>query len=178
MRARSAARKAMDRYLWDDRAGYFRTTTGTAAIAGMSSARQRFTLCSWDLRRRSRLRRSRSVQSRLLQGGGIVTTTIHSGQQWDAPNGWAPLQWIAVRGLARYGDDALAHDIARRWVATVRRVYANTGRIFEKYDVEHALPGGGGEYPVQDGFGWTNGVTRGLLQSYPDLRSATAGPSP
>jgi alpha,alpha-trehalase len=54
----------------------------------------------------------------------------------------------------------------------VRRVYTNTGRIFEKYDVEHALPGGGGEYPVQDGFGWTNGVTRGLLRLYPDLRQA------
>jgi alpha,alpha-trehalase len=46
--------------------------------------------------------------------------------------------------------------------------------MYEKYDVEHALPGGGGEYPVQDGFGWTNGVTRGLLQLYPDLRSAAA----
>jgi alpha,alpha-trehalase len=110
----------------------------------------------------------------LLQGGGVVTTTIHSGQQWDAPNGWAPLQWIAVRGFARYGDDALAHEIAGRWVATVRRVYANTGKIFEKYDVERALPGGGGEYPVQDGFGWTNGVTRGLLQVYPDLRAAAS----
>ncbi len=50
------------------------------------------------------------------------------------------------------------------------------GRIFEKYDVEHALPGGGGEYPVQDGFGWTNGVTRGLLHLYPDLRSAPGAP--
>ena len=68
----------------------------------------------------------------------------------------------------------MAHDIAARRVTTVRRVYANTGRIFEKYDVELALPGGGGEYPVQDGFGWTNGVTRALLQRYPDLRSTAA----
>ncbi|HVC29624.1 MAG TPA: trehalase family glycosidase, partial [Steroidobacteraceae bacterium] len=115
-------------------------------------------------------------QARLLQSGGVVTTTIHTGQQWDAPNGWAPLQWIAVRGFARYGDAGLAHQIARRWVGTVRRVYTNTGRIFEKYDVEQALPGGGGEYPVQDGFGWTNGVTRALLRLYPDLRSAAARP--
>jgi alpha,alpha-trehalase len=33
----------------------------------------------------------------------------------------------------------------------------------EKYDVEEVRPGGGGEYPTQDGFGWTNGVTRALL---------------
>ena len=118
--------------------------------------------------RRGRPRRSRqSCDRNCCKGGGIVTTTIHSGQQWDAPNGWAPLQWIAVRGLARYGDDALAHDIAGRWLATVRRVYANTGKMFEKYDVEHALPGGGGEYPVQDGFGWTNGVTRGPAAALP-----------
>ncbi len=168
--------EAMDRYLWDARAGYFtdydwrdhkRSDELSAAtlyplFVGLATSQQAAQVAV-------------VVRSQLLQGGGIVTTTLHSGQQWDAPNGWAPLQWIAVRGLAAYGDDALAHDIARRWVATVRRVYANTGRIFEKYDVEHALPGGGGEYPVQDGFGWTNGVTRGLLQRYPDLRSAAGG---
>jgi len=168
-------RRAMDDYLWDAKAGYFedrdwrrgkrRKELSAATLyplfVGLATSQQAAQVAT-------------AVRSQLLQGGGIVTTTIHSGQQWDAPNGWAPLQWIAVRGLARYGDDALAHEIAQRWVATVRRVYTNTGRIFEKYDVEHALPGGGGEYPVQDGFGWTNGVTRGLLQLYPDLRSAAA----
>lgn len=166
---------AMDHYLWDAKGGYFtdydwragkRTDELSAAtlyplFVGLATAEQAAHVTAL-------------VRARLLQGGGVVTTTIHSGQQWDAPNGWAPLQWIAVRGFARYGDDALAHEIAGRWVATVRRVYANTGKIFEKYDVERALPGGGGEYPVQDGFGWTNGVTRGLLQVYPDLRAAAS----
>ncbi|MGH8199347.1 MAG: trehalase family glycosidase, partial [Steroidobacteraceae bacterium] len=46
---------------------------------------------------------------------------------------------------------------------------ANTGKLVEKYDVEHNLPGGGGEYPLQDGFGWTNGVTRAMIALYPDL---------
>jgi alpha,alpha-trehalase len=41
--------------------------------------------------------------------------------------------------------------------------------MLEKYDVEKRRPGGGGEYPLQDGFGWTNGVTRALLAKYPDL---------
>ncbi len=166
-------REAMDHYLWDAGAGYFTDYDWREAKRrGELSAATLYPLFVGLATPRQAARVAAVAQSRLLKGGGIVTTNIHSGQQWDAPNGWAPLQWIAVRGLARYGDDALAHDIARRWVATVRRVYANTGKIFEKYDVEHALPGGGGEYPVQDGFGWTNGVTRGLLQLYPDLRSA------
>lgn len=37
----------------------------------------------------------------------------------------------------------------------------------EKYVVEgEGLGGGGGEYALQDGFGWTNGVTLMLLDTY------------
>jgi len=39
----------------------------------------------------------------ILQAGGWITTLARSGQQWDAPNSWAPLQWIVHRGLQRYG---------------------------------------------------------------------------
>jgi alpha,alpha-trehalase len=168
-------RQAMDRYLWDDRSGCFEDYDWRRAKRRRElSAATLYPLFVGLATPQQAARVTAAVQAQLLKGGGIVTTTIDSGQQWDAPNGWAPLQWIAVRGVARYGNEALAHEVARRWVATVRRVYANTGRIFEKYHVEHALPGGGGEYPVQDGFGWTNGVTRALLQRYPDLRSAAA----
>lgn len=163
----------MDRYLWDGKSGYFEDYDWRRGKRrGELSAATLYPLFVGLATSQQGSQVATVARSRLLEGGGIVTTTIHSGQQWDAPNGWAPLQWIAIRGVARYGNAALAHEIARRWVATVGRVYANTGKIFEKYDVEHALPGGGGEYPVQDGFGWTNGVTRGLLQLYPDLRSA------
>ncbi|MHA6770281.1 alpha,alpha-trehalase TreF [Sphingobium ummariense] len=106
---------------------------------------------------------------RLLAAGGLRTTLLATGQQWDQPNGWAPLQWIAVEGLARTGHDALAKEVARRWIATVDAAYRETGKMLEKYDVEERRPGGGGEYPLQDGFGWTNGVTRALIARYPDL---------
>jgi alpha,alpha-trehalase len=106
---------------------------------------------------------ARLAQASLLAPGGLRTTTVHTGQQWDQPNGWAPLLWIGVKGLDRYGKTALADDLARRWVRTVSTFYACTGRMVEKYDVESGRAGGGGEYPVQDGFGWTNGVTRSLL---------------
>jgi len=104
----------------------------------------------------------------LVKPGGLVTTTRTTGQQWDAPNGWAPLQWIAVEGLRNYGQSAPARDIACRWLGTVSRVYRATGKLLEKYDVVSRRAGGGGEYPLQDGFGWTNGVTAALLKLYPD----------
>jgi alpha,alpha-trehalase len=98
-----------------------------------------------------------------LKPGGFVTTTVTSGQQWDAPNGWAPLQWMAIEGLRRYGLDDLADRARSRWLALNRRTYAATGKMMEKYDVvDPDKPAGGGEYPGQDGFGWTNGVALAL----------------
>ena len=100
-----------------------------------------------------------------LRPGGFVTTLIGSGQQWDAPNGWPPLQWVAMEGVRRYGRADLA-DLARdRWLALGRRTYAATGKMTEKYDVlDLSRPAGGGEYPTQDGFGWTNGVALALAK--------------
>ncbi|MDF0490026.1 alpha,alpha-trehalase TreF [Sphingomonas sp. H39-1-10] len=109
------------------------------------------------------------AQAKLFAPGGLRTTTIRNGQQWDQPNGWAPLLWIGVQGLDRYGKTTLAEDLARRWVHTVSAYYDRSGLMIEKYNVETGSAGGGGEYPVQDGFGWTNGVTRALLDRYPAL---------
>ena len=98
-----------------------------------------------------------------LQPGGLRTTLDHSGQQWDAPNGWAPLQWMAVHGLLNYGYAEDANLIADRWLTINEKVYGNTGKMMEKYNVEDlSLLSGGGEYPTQDGFGWTNGVALGF----------------
>lgn len=99
----------------------------------------------------------------LVGGGGLRTTPVNTGQQWDDPNGWAPLQWIALDGLRHYREDALAARITGAWIATVTREYDASGKLLEKYDVAERRPGGGGEYPLQDGFGWTNGVTRALM---------------
>ena len=114
-----------------------------------------------------------AVESHLLEPGGLATTDIKTGQQWDVPNGWAPLQWIAVRGLTAYGRGDLSARIACRWLVNVARVYRASGRLVEKYDVSDiGRAGGGGEYPTQDGFGWTNGVTAGLLALYADRAAA------
>ncbi len=99
------------------------------------------------------------IQDEFLAPGGWLTTLRSSGQQWDRPNGWAPLQWIVFKGLKNYGFADEADLGAKRWVENNLNVYSQTGRLFEKYDVEHigTLPTGG-EYAVQDGFGWTNAI--------------------
>ena len=91
---------------------------------------------------------------------GVQTCALPiSVQQWDAPNGWAPLQWIAIKGLMNYNFTTLAKDTAQRWMRINENVYSNTGKMMEKYNVvTTGLKAGGGEYPSQDGFGWTNGV--------------------
>src|SRR5690606_26264330 len=104
-----------------------------------------------------------ALREHLLQRHGLATTSRRSGEQWDLPNGWAPLQWLAIRGLARYGEHALARDVAHRWIGRNLELFGTQRKLVEKYDVTGGAEAGGGEYPLQDGFGWTNGVLRALL---------------
>src|SRR5207302_7515844 len=109
----------------------------------------------------------RAVADRLgrdfLKPGGFITTNIASGQQWDAPNGWPPLEWLTIEGVRRYGRADLANDARARWLGLNRRTYTATGKMTEKYDVADLNKrAGGGEYATQDGFGWTNGVALAL----------------
>ncbi|MBC7672587.1 MAG: alpha,alpha-trehalase TreF [Polaromonas sp.] len=98
-----------------------------------------------------------------LKPGGFVTTQLASGQQWDAPNGWPPLQWLGAQAVRAYGRADIADDARARWLALERRTYRVTGKMTEKYDVADLNKrAGGGEYPTQDGFGWTNGVAQAM----------------
>jgi alpha,alpha-trehalase len=99
------------------------------------------------------------IRQQFLMDGGLVTTLENTGQQWDYPNGWPPLQWIGYEASKNYGHDVLAEEIASRWLGLNKKVFSATGKMMEKYDVaDTTRPGGGGEYETQDGFGWTNGV--------------------
>ncbi|MBT1706153.1 alpha,alpha-trehalase TreF [Chryseosolibacter indicus] len=100
-----------------------------------------------------------TLEKEFLEPGGLITTLTDTHQQWDAPNGWAPLQWMTYKGLKNYQIDKLADNIRNRWLRQNIRVYEATGKMMEKYNVmDTTLIAGGGEYPNQDGFGWTNGV--------------------
>lgn len=45
---------------------------------------------------------AQKIESRFLKPGGLISTLNTTHQQWDAPNGWAPLQWITINGLRNY----------------------------------------------------------------------------
>ncbi|XP_069695388.1 trehalase-like isoform X2 [Periplaneta americana] len=117
------------------------------------------------------------LQNKQIMGnlGGIPTTLEHSGEQWDYPNAWPPLQHIMIEGLDNTGDmwaQRLAFELAEKWVRSNYKAFNETGAMYEKYDA--TIPGGhggGGEYETQLGFGWTNGVIIDLLDKYGDRLS-------
>ncbi|KHN87732.1 Trehalase [Toxocara canis] len=104
-------------------------------------------------------------------GGVPSSLTVVSNQQWDFPNGWSPLNHMIIEGL-RKSDNAQMQEeafrLAQKWVDGNYRVFKKTGHMWEKYDVSGTVPepGAGGEYVVQEGFGWTNGVILNLLTTY------------
>ena len=109
------------------------------------------------------VRTAARLEAEFLKPGGFVTTNFNSGQQWDGPNGWPPLEWLTIEGVRRYRRDDLADQATTRWLNLIQRTYRATGRMMEKYDVVNPnRKAGGGEYPTQDGFGWTNGVALAL----------------
>nr|XP_024646805.1 trehalase isoform X2 [Macaca nemestrina] len=103
---------------------------------------------------------------------GIPTSLQKTGQQWDFPNAWAPLQDLVIRGLAKAPlprAQEVAFQLAQNWIRTNFDVYSQKSAMYEKYDISNGgQPGGGGEYEVQEGFGWTNGVVLMLLDRYGD----------
>jgi alpha,alpha-trehalase len=181
---KAAARKAaISRYLWNENEGAFfdfdwelqqlRTNLTIATVTPLFV----------QLASPTQAERIAAVLSaRMLKEGGIATTEVESGQQWDEPNGWASMQWLAIEGLDHYGQHDLSAEIAHRWLGLVASLYTRESKLVEKYALYKstqspdepgiALGGGGGEYPLQDGFGWTNGVTRKLLQLYPQHAAA------
>ncbi|MDH4295825.1 MAG: trehalase family glycosidase, partial [Cyclobacteriaceae bacterium] len=159
-----ARRKAIAKYCWNKKKGFFMdfnfregAQTEVFSIAGMYPM---FFLIA-DQQQAEQV--AKKINDSFLQGGGVPSTLNNTGQQWDAPNGWAPLEWITIKGLRNYGFHALAGEIKQRWLALNQKVYINTYKFIEKYNVEDlSKEGGGGEYPNQDGFGWTNGVFQKL----------------
>jgi alpha,alpha-trehalase len=149
------------KYCWDEQANFFvdyniETTSFSKqhTLAGMFPLY--FNLAT---KKQAELVKDK-IEANFLKPGGVVTTLVEgAGQQWDYPNAWAPLQWVVYRGLQKYGYNDLAKQIAKRWINLNIKVYFETGKMMEKYDVVNInRPGGGGEYETQDGFGWTNGV--------------------
>jgi alpha,alpha-trehalase len=106
--------------------------------------------------------------SRFERAGGLQTSEFQSGDQWDAPFGWAPLQWIAVQGLRRYGYQTDADRVSKRFLSMVRQEFERHHDLEEKYDVvrrsDDVKAGLRYGYRTNEaGFGWTNAVLTLLL---------------
>jgi alpha,alpha-trehalase len=161
-------KKAINKYCWSPVSNWYvdynlslKKMSATRTLAGMYPF-------FFHLADAAKAAKAKPVYEKyFLKPGGAVTTVVQTGQQWDAPNGWAPLQWISVMGWENYGYVAMAKETANRWFRLNKKVFMQTGKLMEKYNVvETNLEAGGGEYPSQDGFGWTNGVLLALIKKY------------
>jgi alpha,alpha-trehalase len=158
-------KKAIDKYCWNEKGGFYsdydfvnNKYSDAITLAGM------YPLFAKIPDQQKAERQKQAVIKNLLHDGGFTTTVYSTGQQWDAPNGWAPLQWMTIIGLENYYFTDEARDASQKWVNLNKAVYDRTGRLMEKYNVmDIHLEAGGGEYPSQDGFGWTNGVLLALM---------------
>jgi alpha,alpha-trehalase len=170
--ARAARRQAIDRYLWDETSGlYFDWDFEAGARRPYPFATTFWPLWA-GLASPTQAARVRANLPLFERAGGLLTSTRVSGNQWDAPFGWAPLQLFAVRGLFRYHFDDDARRLARAFASLIVEDFGRRGAIVEKYDVvrrssqvESDIRFGYAENQI--GFGWTNGV---LLELLADLR--------
>ncbi|KAG8687442.1 hypothetical protein FRC08_011963 [Ceratobasidium sp. 394] len=170
--------------------------------------------------------------------GPLPATLVKSGQQWDFPNSWPPLQYFAIKALqnvdetcidgttttefketTRLGQhlgerdpppkiegtpkidyttspswrDVLLKTVSMRYINAAyctwnnkgqlpddrveivmrdnpvndKNLYRHPGEMFEKLNATSPVSaGGGGEYEVQTGFGWTNGVAIWIARQF------------
>jgi alpha,alpha-trehalase len=198
--ARSDRRRDLiDKYLWDERQGlYFDYDVVNGRRSEYVSATTFYPLWAGhpdDPARRliTPERAGRLVASALplleMPGGLAASAERSRGpitperpqRQWDYPNGWAPHQMLAWRGLLNYGHDATAHRLVYRWLYAITRNAADYhGTVPEKLDVvershavfaEYGNQGTEFAYITREGFGWMNASYQvGLRLLPPEMR--------
>lgn len=158
-------KKAINKYFWRKDAGYYVDYHHNLKLQKPAEHLAGVYPLYFEIASKSQAKNAAEfIHQNLLMPGGLVTTINTSGKQWDAPNGWAPLQFISIEGLYNYGQIALADTICKKWIDLNTKSYKNTGKLVEKYNVVNPqLAGGDQEYSIQDAFGWTNGVLLYLL---------------
>ena len=174
LRRAQERRQKINRLMWDEKAGlyydynfvkkgvrqYAFVTTFYPLWAGIADAKQA----------------ARVVANLNLfeRPGGLQTSTNQSGNQWDAPFGWAPMQLIAIKGLRRYGYTKHADRITSNFLSMILKDFLAHNTIVEKYDVVRRSSELGegikfGYAANQIGFGWTNAAFTELHTEVPPL---------
>ncbi|MGI6242618.1 MAG: trehalase family glycosidase [Prevotella sp.] len=158
--------KAIRKYFWSTKEGWYcdyvlssNTLSPYLSLAGM------YPLYAGVATKGQAKATEKTFVKTFLKAGGALTTPYETGEQWDAPNGWAPLEWISYKGLLNYGLKPTATKLRDRWMATCQKMFEKTGTLKEKYNVMTQGDTSGGEYVNQIGFGWTNGVYRAMEET-------------
>ena len=160
-RRATARRAAIDKYLWNQNAGLY---TDYNFVTGKRSSYHFLTTFYPLWAGAATPTQAAAVRSHLdlfEQGGGLQTSDVLSGVQWDAPYGWAPITWLAVSGLDRNGFHDDAARIAVKFNATILDNFLRDGTIREKYNVASGSANvkvATGYKSNVVGFGWTNAV--------------------
>ena len=157
----TARADTMRRLMWDEAEGsYFDYDFANQARNPHASLAAFYTLWAGVASPEEAARMVERWLPRFEQPGGLVSTLVErAGRQWAWPNGWAPLQWLAVQGLLRYGYEAEAARVMRKWCDNCATVFAATGGMWEKYNVvEVGVRPESGLYGTVPGFGWSNAV--------------------
>ncbi len=176
--AAAKRKRTMDRLMWDkSRKMYFDYNYFKEQRGNVASLATYYPLWAGMVDEKRAKVLVRSLRHFELKGGLATTDSLPLGSyvpgsmptQWAYPNGWAPLQFLVVKGLQRYGYHEDARRIAQRWLHTNLNWYKKHGVFLEKYNVVNpSKPPLKGVYPSQTGFGWTNAVFERFCQEFVD----------
>jgi len=157
-----ARKKLIYRYLWNEEKAMFLdynfVTEKHSDVCSAASFYPLFTeIADDDMAQKT----AKNLLSELETEFGILTCGNHNVPgiyQWDAPQGWAPLHYIAVKGLLNYNINDSAFRIAKKYLSTVENNYQKTGRLWEKYNVADGSINTNNEYDMPAMLGWSAGV--------------------
>jgi alpha,alpha-trehalase len=176
--AANARKRTMNHLMWDKLRGlYYDYNFVREKRGNVSSLASYFTMWAGLVTDKQAEQMVKALRRFENKGGVATTDALPIGQyvlgsmptQWAYPNGWAPLQYIVIKGLERYGYHEDAKRVAMKWLKNNLDWFNEHGVFLEKYNVVNPeKPPVKGVYPSQTGFGWTNGVFERLCQDYID----------
>ena len=178
--AAAARRTAMNDLMWDRIRGlYYDFNFVKEKRGNISSLAAYFPMWAGMVDKSQAAALVKALRRFESKGGLTTTDALPIGQliyksmptEWAYPNGWAPLQYIVVQALERYGYHADANRIVMKWLRGNLSWYQKHGIFLEKYNVVNPeKPPVKGLYPAQTGFGWTNSVFERFCRDYIDKR--------
>ncbi len=170
-------KKVVDRLMWNKTKGFYYDYNFTKERRGTVSSLAGFYPMWAGMASEKQARQLVKNLRRFEQKGGLSATDQQLGAlvpgatptQWAYPNGWAPLHFIVVEGLRRYGYEYEARRIAMKWLKTNLSWFDKNSVFLEKYNVVNPdKPPAKGLYPSQTGFGWTNAVFERFCKEFID----------